>query len=294
MAELPNYMEYYPAVKRRDQEMLHPMNKRIYGNEFIENDDYQTVRENGRPDRLLIYNLAGAGRAGFYGMEINLEPGSLWLYDPGSFQDYRTAPVPGQWHFLWVHFDAPARFAALNDWPLWRKGIRRLQLPRGSLRQEVEDAMRRMIRFSGRPGANSEVLAFHALEEVFLLVRSVAAGGSGRDLRIQRAIDHLTRHYEQKFELRALAKLAGLSISRLSHLFQAETGKSLREFHEDVRMEHAASLLRLTQLRVAEVALKCGYEDALYFSKRFRRLKESSPSDFRKSITPPCAATPDR
>ncbi len=144
--------------------------------------------------------------------------------------------------------------------------------------------MRRMIHFSGRPGTHAEALAFHALEEVLLLVRPMAAGGSGRDLRIQRAIDHLTQHYEQKFELTSLAKLAGLSISRLSHLFQLETGRSLRELHEEVRMEHAASLLRLTQLRVAEVALKCGYEDALYFSKRFRLLKGLSPSEFRGQL----------
>jgi AraC family transcriptional regulator of arabinose operon len=281
MAGFPVYMEYCPAVKSRYNKIVFPVDKRIYGYEFEETSHYHTIREKGRPDCLLIYTLAGIGRVGFQKMETNLEPGNLCLYEPASFQDYRTAAVPGHWHFLWVHFDASARLSSLIDWPLWKKGIRLLNIPMGALRMEIEEAMQRMIRHSGRPGANADALAYHSLEEVLLLVQPTAAGGGGRDLRIQRAIDHLTLHYEQKFELGSLAKLAGLSISRLSHLFQEETGKSLRGFQEDVRMEHASSLLLFTQLPVAEVALKCGYEDALYFSKRFRRLKGFSPSGFR-------------
>ncbi len=267
--------------KNRSQDFTPPASKRIYGNEFYEAADYQTVRNNGRPDCLLIYTLAGLGRAGFHEMDKNLEPGNLWLYEPGSYQNYGTAKMPGNWHFLWVHFEASARLATLIDWPLWNKGIRSLQVPKGSLRKEIEAAMRRMIRFSGRQGANADALAYHALEEVCLLAQPLAAGGGSRDLRIQRAIDHLTHHYEQQFDLQSLAKLAGLSVSRLSHLFQTHTGKSLRDFQEDVRMEHASFLLLLTQLPVSEVALKCGFEDALYFSKRFRRAKGSSPSEFR-------------
>lgn len=281
MAGIPIYMEYCPVVKSRHKNIVFPVDKRVYGYEFKETSDYHTIREKGRLDCLLIYTLTGVGRAGFQKVERNLEPGNLWLYEPASFQNYRTAAEPGHWHFLWVHFDASTRLSSLIDWPLWKRGIRSLNIPMGAVRKEIEEAMRRMIRHSGRPGANADALAFHALEEVLLLAQPTAAGGGGRDLRIQRAIDHLTQHYDQRIELRSLAKLAGLSISRLSHLFQEETGKSLRGFQQDVRMEHASSLLLLTQLPVAEVALKCGYEDPLYFSKRFRRLKGFSPSGFR-------------
>jgi AraC family transcriptional regulator of arabinose operon len=268
-------------MKSNSKVLDYPVDKRIYGNEFNKTIDYHTLRFNGRPDWLLMYTLSGAGCIRIQGMEKNTGPGTLWLYEPGSYQDYGTAMKPGHWHFLWVHFQAPSRLLPLMDWPIWSKGIRFLQVQAGGRRRELEDAMRRMIRFSGHSGEISDPLAFLALEEVFLLARPDMLQGSGTDLRVQRAIDHLRLHYKDSFGLGGLARLAGLSVSRFSHLFQLQTGKSPRQFQEEVRMEHAASLLRLSQLPVGEVAAECGYEDALYFSKRFRGCYGKSPREYR-------------
>ncbi len=46
-------------------------------------------------------------------------------------------------------------------------------------------------------------------------------------------------------------------------------------------MWHASRLLRLTSLGIAEVAAEVGYEDAFYFSNRFRRYAGKSPTKFR-------------
>ncbi len=141
-------MEYIPVFKMLSKDYILPERKHIYGHEFHESADYQTIREAGRNDFLLIYSLAGAGRAGYQEMEMHLGPGKMCLYEPGAFQDYGTAKIPGSWHFLWVHFDTPARFASLIDWPPWRQGIRCLQIPEGTLREDIEGSMRRVIRFS--------------------------------------------------------------------------------------------------------------------------------------------------
>lgn len=279
-------MEEIPVMKTHSLSLDYLEGKRIYGNEFNKTIDYHTLRESGRADWLLIYTVAGAGCIKVSGMDKKLDPGSGCLYEPGAYQDYGTALKPGHWHFLWAHFVAPGRLLPLMDWTLWWKGIRVFQLDAGDQQGQVEEAMRRMIRYSSYPAALSDPLAFVALEEVCLLTRQKASGGRGVDARIQRAIDHLTRSYKEAFELKTLARLAGLSVSRLSSLFRAQTGSSPRDFQEKVRMEHAVSLLRLTQLPVAGVAAECGYEDALYFSKRFRLVTGASPTECRKENPP--------
>jgi len=47
-------------------------------------------------------------------------------------------------------------------------------------------------------------------------------------------------------------------------------------------MRHAGQLLRLTGHGIAEVAAEVGYDDPFYFSNRFRRYSEKSPTQFRR------------
>jgi AraC family transcriptional regulator, arabinose operon regulatory protein len=98
------------------------------------------------------------------------------------------------------------------------------------------------------------------------------------DARIQRSIHHLATHSAESFNLEALAERCGLSPSRFSHLFRAETGTTPQQFAEKLRMETARQLLAQTNLSVAEIGAEVGYEDPLYFSRRFRRFYGKAPS----------------
>jgi len=49
-------------------------------------------------------------------------------------------------------------------------------------------------------------------------------------------------------------------------------------------MEHACFLLEQTSLSMAEIAYQVGYDDALYFSRVFRKVLGLAPSTYRKSL----------
>jgi AraC family transcriptional regulator of arabinose operon len=102
------------------------------------------------------------------------------------------------------------------------------------------------------------------------------------DPRVRKAIDHLGANLREPFQLAALARHCGSSVSRLSYLFKRETGFSPGQYLERQRMRHACQLLRLTSLGIAEIAAETGYADPFYFSNRFRRLERTSPSGFRR------------
>lgn len=49
-------------------------------------------------------------------------------------------------------------------------------------------------------------------------------------------------------------------------------------------MEHACFLLEQTSFKVSEIAEQLGYDDALYFSRVFRKVYGQAPSVYRKSL----------
>lgn len=104
------------------------------------------------------------------------------------------------------------------------------------------------------------------------------------DLRIRALAERLDHGVAEPFRLEALAREAGLSVSRLAHLFREQMGMSPRVYAEEQKMRHAAQLLRLTPLSVGEVAEACGFASAFYFSSRFRRWSRLSPRAFRDKV----------
>lgn len=67
----------------------------------------------------------------------------------------------------------------------------------------------------------------------------------------------------------------------LRKLFKKETGLSPLDYLTALRMEHAQRLLSTNRsLPVAEIARMCGYENALYFSRVFKKHCGCAPSQF--------------
>jgi AraC family transcriptional regulator of arabinose operon len=98
---------------------------------------------------------------------------------------------------------------------------------------------------------------------------------------VSRALQELDARWDQKFELASLAHCCGLSPSRLAHLFSEQVGVSPQRYHERLRLQKAALMLRSTQLSVKEVAEQAGYQNAFYFTNRFRNAFGRSPTGFR-------------
>lgn len=74
-----------------------------------------------------------------------------------------------------------------------------------------------------------------------------------------------------------------LSAVYLSSSFKEDTGKNLKRVITDARMEKARELLLSTNLPVADVAARCGYLSANYFSKLFRQQTDLTPNEYRNS-----------
>ena len=214
--------------------------------------------------------------------------GDIVLYAPQEPQDYSTSSVADEWHLLWAHFLPKPHWQAWLSWPATEQGLKLLRLAGSDVHPEFHASMRRMIDLSRRPVSIARDLAMTALEEALLWARLAAYQDKWvtMDGRVRKAIDYLSVQFREPFQMEILARHSGLSVSRLAHLFTAQTGLSPQRFLERHRMQVASRMLRMTDFTVTEIASEVGYDDPFYFSNRFRRYSGKSPSQFRADALP--------
>jgi AraC-like DNA-binding protein len=88
---------------------------------------------------------------------------------------------------------------------------------------------------------------------------------------------------ERKWTVVELASVAAVSRSVLDQRFREVLGRSPIKYLTEWRMHLADDLLRTTDLSVAAVSRRIGYESEEAFSRAFRRSHDSSPGAWRVS-----------
>ncbi len=94
----------------------------------------------------------------------------------------------------------------------------------------------------------------------------------------------LLSNLHRPWSLKWLANSLGLSPSHLRHRFKAETGKTLREYLAEVRLQLAHLLLRRTDLPVAIIAQMLGFANPFHFARWFHRHQGIPPSALRRTL----------
>jgi AraC-like DNA-binding protein len=87
---------------------------------------------------------------------------------------------------------------------------------------------------------------------------------------------------EEIFTVSELADKIGVSEHILETAFKLKRGTTLLLFVQQQRLKVAKQMLGETTDSVACIALTVGYADQSYFSKLFKKLTGSTPSDYRK------------
>lgn len=84
-----------------------------------------------------------------------------------------------------------------------------------------------------------------------------------------------------QFNVEKIANDLYFSTAHIGRVFVKDMGLTISEYLFQVRMNHAREYLKNSSLTVSEIAKRCGYSDANYFSKVFRRKYECSPREYR-------------
>lgn len=105
----------------------------------------------------------------------------------------------------------------------------------------------------------------------------------------RQAHDYLLANQGSRITLAELAARFHLSQSSLKICFKALYGVPVASYLRGLRMDTAANLLRSSDLPVAEIAHRVGYEDPSRFAAAFRRHTGCRPTELRRV---PCPTPP--
>ncbi|MBE9042973.1 response regulator [Pleurocapsales cyanobacterium LEGE 10410] len=101
--------------------------------------------------------------------------------------------------------------------------------------------------------------------------------------RIAKVFEFIEANYHQPLELKEVAAALGYSPAYLTCLVRQKTGRTVKQWIIECRMDTARQLLLNTEQSVTQIAKKTGYIDTGYFIRQFKRLHGTSPQLWRNS-----------
>ncbi|MCC5844976.1 MAG: helix-turn-helix transcriptional regulator [Verrucomicrobia bacterium] len=98
--------------------------------------------------------------------------------------------------------------------------------------------------------------------------------------------EEIDLHPERDYDFPKLARTCGCAYSTFRRDWKILFGKPPGKYHGDRRLQEARRLLVESSLTIGEIASRLGFEDALYFSRRFHEHAGQTASDYRRINEP--------
>lgn len=116
-------------------------------------------------------------------------------------------------------------------------------------------------------------------------ISDLVPAAKGGNLLCNRALDALDQHYmDTDLSLVSLSSMLDVSPNHLSACIKKYAGETFINILIRKRMEAAKELLASSNLKIQEVAQRCGYTDQHYFSYCFKKYCGESPNALRRRI----------
>jgi AraC-like DNA-binding protein len=78
--------------------------------------------------------------------------------------------------------------------------------------------------------------------------------------------------------------VGNMGVTAFCNFFKEQFRVTFVEYLTTVRIGHACKLLSMNDRNVVEVAYECGFNNLANFNRQFKKLKNMTPSDYRKTL----------
>ncbi len=241
----------------------------------------------GRKDAPLFafqLTMAGWGHFQLYGQPPRrVTPGMAFLaIMPSRHRYYLPEDSPG-WTFGWISIYHPYLLARIAK-QVTATGPLLEVAPDGPLAAIAVRLMRGAIKKDFRDRFEVELALFEflvACEQCAQTTRD--SSGEGRRL-LDEVRTRVVASLPQALDVNALATEHGMSRTHFTHFFRARTGFTPGHFATEVRIHQATRMLLDTRAPLKQIAEDCGFANANYFCKVFRRCQHMSPLSYRRAL----------
>ncbi len=243
--------------------------------------DWHGRRRGDAPFVLLQHTLGGRGRLLFEGRRYDVRPGQAMLLRFPHDNRYWLGRGDA-WEFFWLLLNGREVLR------IWREAMALggpvVELS-GTTIERLAGLTLDTLRGEAATPARASALAYAAAMAVAedLLPWGQPRSAAERPAALERAVSLCEARAFEQLDVAKLASAAGYSRYHFSRLFAAHEGMSPARYVLRLRMAEAARLLRVDDAPIKVIAGRCGFADANYFAKVFRRCYGMGPKDFRRS-----------
>lgn len=230
-------------------------------------------RPNGRTDYQIIYITNGYLEIETkFGLK-KAEKGSIIVFEPKIKQYYFCGPNSNT-SYCWMHFTGTKANEIVSTLNI-KSGIYKIG--------EFDNFTTRCIEIIAAMKSENNIsdikitgLALAILGEIHEKLSPV------KNNRFSDIIIMMENDTANGRKIEEYAKLCGFSHGHFIKLFKEEYGLTPANYRLRLLVDKSRAVLTDSDLKISDVALSCGFEDALYFSRVFKRFVGMSPENYRK------------
>lgn len=229
---------------------------------------------------LLHHIVSGKGIYKTGNKVYEMRAGSTFIIYPGTEITY-IADEEDPWNYYWVGFAGNDAGVILNQTDFTKENP--------VIYKDPDDRFEKLLMKIYESKGNSNAAKIK-MSGYLLLALSLFADNAAKKVTqntshiyIKKAVEYIEFNYAQKISVQEIADSVGISRSQLYRVFMETFHKSPMDYITDYRIRLACELLKHSQLSIRAVAYSVGFEDNLYFSRAFKKIKEMSPSAYMKN-----------
>ncbi|WP_083609648.1 MULTISPECIES: AraC family transcriptional regulator [unclassified Paenibacillus] len=237
-----------------------------------------------RSHYLLHYVLSGQGIFEVEGKRYSLKKGQGFLIFPDIITYYQ-ADTADPWTYCWVGFNGTSAELLLKQAGLTKASP--------IIHYDRDDMIYQYLQLM------NESRVFHKAREtrltglLYLLLSQLVEYGpvaspevkeTRAEIYVEQVKDFIEMNYPQSITIEDIAQYIGLNRSYLCSLFKERMSVSIQNYLIHYRINKACEMMGNAELSIADISRSVGYNDPLLFSKMFKKVKGSSPKNYRTEI----------
>lgn len=253
---------------------------------YVQETGYLKLRESHRASRknldsyLVVLVLSGSGTLMYDNKTYALKKGSCFFIDCMT-PYYHQSNSDDPWELIWVHFQGattPEYYRFFSDFSV------PAFLPAAF--GELHEKFLSLLDVNKESNLSAEIASSRLIMDILSIILQEITRPKEtavpHKINLENVRNYLDEHYTDKFSLDELADEFFISKFHLSREFKNRYGITLNHYVIAKRITLAKKLLRFSSYTLEKIAGECGFYDASYFNKQFKKSEGISASDFRK------------
>lgn len=242
-----------------------------------------TSARKGLASYLFFIVTDGCGTLNYEGNTYELSTGSCVFID--CHKQYSHCSSENLWTLKWAHFYGP------NMNAIYKKYVERGGRPCFVTEhtQQYMEQLDTLFHIAASVSYLKDMQIFEHLTSLLTLLmadswapENNSAKNPAGKRNLQDVKEYIDAHFAEKIMLEDLAERFFINKYYLTRIFKEQFGLSISHYILQQRITHAKQLLRFSDHSIEQVGQFCGFSDANYFTRAFKKVEGIAPGEYRK------------